>query len=128
MEIKNEKNTDLELREKQKDAGKTSQFAVWIKSLFKKKLAVWIILATAIFIAGTAYILFSFIETERGSFSGKILKPFLAEDLPFVERNSFFFPVSREEKLISEEKEAGTVLNETSKRAKSNEDSKGTHQ
>ncbi|OGI16901.1 MAG: hypothetical protein A2Z52_00855 [Candidatus Moranbacteria bacterium RBG_19FT_COMBO_42_6] len=122
METKKEKNIDPEPRQENPDDEKTNESFTRIKGLFRKKFAVWIIAASAIFILGTAYLFFAFPETEQteqGSFAGKFFKPFLAEDQSFLERNSFFFLPGRNESASSEKNGAETVLNEASKKEKS---------
>lgn len=119
MEIKKENDINVKPQAVKEENKKLRIFFAWGEGLLKKKYSAWIIAAVAVFIFGTAYLFVRFGKADKESFAGKFLKPFLAEKLPFVERNSFRFPPNREEKTIPEENGEKTVLNESSERAKS---------
>ena len=119
METKKEKNIDAEPRQENSEDEKTNELLIRVRSLFSKKFAVWIIVTAPILIFGTAYLFFALSETEQGSFAGKILKPFLAEEQSFLERNSFFFLPGSDESASSGKNGAETVLNESSRKGKS---------
>jgi len=119
MGTKKEIDPDLNPQGGKDDKKKSIKLSAWLRGLLSKKYAVWITAASVILILGTAYFILSFEESDEASFAGKILKPFLAEDQPFVERNSFIFLPSGNEEMDPEKKGEETVLNESSKRGKS---------